>query len=216
MNLRCIGIDYVLGLCSGWGLAVGRKAVLPAAVCRRWSLLEEREVIFSLRAAEYMWGSLPCGVGWNRWREGERRVRQTAAGCNRWRRDFFTVPFNFYSHFEFKLILVLLIHILIKSSFRAFWRFGLCNLRIGRGESFSMFWPSRKYPEYESGPFSKLWNFFTMLLQSSERWDGVFLQCQLFHLHPTAFALLNHITALGSALHSSHTLFRYLPWIRIV
>lgn len=40
-------------LYSGRGLAVGRKAVLSASVCRMWSFLE---VIFSLGAAEYMWG----------------------------------------------------------------------------------------------------------------------------------------------------------------
>lgn len=72
---------YVLGLCSGRGLAVGRKAVLPASVCRRWSLVEEGEVVFSLRVAEYMWGKSLLSYRMKQM-ERVRRDSETAVGCN--------------------------------------------------------------------------------------------------------------------------------------
>lgn len=62
-------------------MAVGRKAVLAASVCRRWSFLEERELMFSLGAAEYMWGKSLLSYRMKQM-ERVRKDSETAAGCN--------------------------------------------------------------------------------------------------------------------------------------
>lgn len=51
------------------------------------------------------------------WRRKPLRGRKQNRTQIQQRSDFFTALFNFYSHFEFPLTLVLLIYILIKSSF---------------------------------------------------------------------------------------------------
>lgn len=96
-------------------------------------------------------------------------------------RVFFTIPFNFYS--EFLLKLVLLIYILIKSSFRDFQRFGIFTFRIGPDKSSLKFCEPFSNHEISSANFCSPQKDGKECLLSVSSFTWVHLCCSITHLH---------------------------------